>query len=550
MPEDNPVIARHRLAQLSVLPAHTDTRIAARIGGAQTGASAAAGTGQLVIGISGARRNATVAACSRGTLVAVCEQERLSRMRGVPLERGRLPVEAVEAVLRLAGERHPSEVHLYAVAEEAAVLPAELRVARVEHHKAHAASAFYTSPFERAAVLVCDRHSNPCTSVWVADGAGLQHVASVDAAGGGLAGLYSDCARVFGFGAGQEHRLEALARLDRGREADGFDRVRKGAAGSEGGLLALVAEWLAAQNGQEPLRHRAQVASAFQAYVGRRLLETVSDARASTGMRHLCVAGGLFYNTCFNTMIRQSGIFDDVFVAPNPGNAGLACGAALVAAEPLDRRAPLAVSPFLGPEYDPHEIKCTLENCKLSYDYGDERQVIAATVDALQRGQLVGWFQGRMEWGHRALGNRSILASPLSSYVLDNLNVFLKQRERHRTYGVSVPEADASVWFLGPPRARFMEFEYEVIDRERFRNLLPDGATTVRVQTIPEDDAAFRRYLLLHRAFGQATGVPVLVNTSFNGFSEPIVCSPRDAIRVFFGTGLDMLVLDRFIVRK
>jgi carbamoyltransferase len=155
-----------------------------------------------------------------------------------------------------------------------------------------------------------------------------------------------------------------------------------------------------------------------------------------------------------------------------------------------------------------------------------------------------------MEWGHRALGNRSILASPLSPYVLDNLNLFLKQREQHRTYGLSVPEDDVAKLFVGPPRSRFMEYDYEVVERERFRLVLPNGATTLRVQTIPERDDTFRRYRLLHKAFGAATGTPVLVNTSFNGFLEPIVCSPRDAIRVFFGTGLDILVLDRFVVRK
>ena len=105
-----------------------------------------------------------------------------------------------------------------------------------------------------------------------------------------------------------------------------------------------------------------------------------------------------------------------------------------------------------------------------------ERESIAAAVDALQHGRLVGWFHGRMEWGHRALGNRSILASPLSPYVLDNLNVFLKHRERYRTYGLSVTEADAPGLFLGPPISRFMEYDYEIIDRDKFKNVLPNKA--------------------------------------------------------------------------
>ena len=152
-----------------------------------------------------------------------------------------------------------------------------------------------------------------------------------------------------------------------------------------------------------------------------------------------------------------------------------------------------------------------------------------------------------MEWGHRALGNRSILASPLSPYVLDNLNLFLKQRERYRAYGLSVREEDASQYFDGPRRSSWMEYEYGLKDRDRFRHVLPAGASTLRVQTVDRSAAFFQE---LHEAFANATGTGVLVNTSFNGFSEPIVCSPRDAIRVFYGTGLDVLIIDRFVVRK
>jgi carbamoyltransferase len=128
--------------------------------------------------------------------------------------------------------------------------------------------------------------------------------------------------------------------------------------------------------------------------------------------------------------------------------------------------------------------------------------------------------------------------------------VFLKQRQRYRAYGLSILESDVPRFLRGPRASRFMQFEYEVADRDGLRNVLPEGAVSLRVQTIPENDHEYRRFAALHSAFGQATGLPVLVNTSFNGFSEPIVCSPRDAIRVFFGTGIDMLVLDRFVVRK
>ena len=251
-------------------------------------------------------------------------------------------------------------------------------------------------------------------------------------------------------------------------------------------------------------------------------------------------------------MLQQSGLFDAVFTPPNPGNAGTAVGAAAGWAETEGFPPPARVSPFLGPDYDGEVIKRTLDNCKLSYELVNEQQAIDLTVDALCHGLLVGWFQGRMEWGHRALGNRSILASPLSPYVLDNLNVFLKRRARHRAYGLSVRQEDVSPIFSGPEASPYMEFEYQPRDDQQFRAVAPRGTRTIRVQTVPDhpDEVSSQRYRRLHEAFGAATGVPVLVNTSFNGFLEPMVCSPRDAIRVFFGTGLDVLVLDRFVVRK
>ena len=515
-----------------------------------------ASTDTLIIGVSGARQNAAVAACVNGELRAFCEQERLTRVRRVGLEPGSLPAEALDAVLRLAGGFQPADIRSYVMAEDAAELPAALSATRVGHHVGHAAAAYYASPFDAAAVLVCDQHSSEQVSVWSATPARLvsNNWPACPAGLDGFASLYSACSALFGFLRGQEHQLEALARLATGGDADRFNDVigyTDGALWTSPRWTSVVGEWLS-DEAEAPLPHRARVASAFQQHLGRLLLMLVGDVRARTDARHLCVGGGLFYNTYFNTLIRQSAIFDDVFVAPNPGNAGLAAGAALAMSETRRERSPDALSPFLGPRYDRDEIKAILDNCKLSYECLSEGEVIATTVDELRRGRLVGWFQGRMEWGHRALGNRSILASPLSPHVLENLNVFLKQRQRHRAYGLSVGEADATRYVLGPPTSRFMEYQYQLADPGLFRHVTPEGATALRVQTIPEgpEDGPFRRFRLLHKAFGDATGVPVLVNTSFNGFSEPIVCSPRDAVRVFYGTGLDMLVLDRFVIRK
>src|SRR5262249_35230101 len=168
------------------------------------------------------------------------------------------------------------------------------------------------------------------------------------------------------------------------------------------------------------------------------LVESLREVQRRLGASNLCLAGGLFYNTSINTRILESRVFDRVFIPVHPGNPGLAIGCALaVSPQRSLQPAENVVPPFFGPEYEPADIKAVLDNCKLSYEYEHEDRVIERTIEALCRGDLVGWFQGRMEWGPRALGNRSILASPFAPYVLENLNTFLKHRESYRSYAVS-----------------------------------------------------------------------------------------------------------------
>jgi carbamoyltransferase len=209
---------------------------------------------------------------------------------------------------------------------------------------------------------------------------------------------------------------------------------------------------------------------------------------------------------------------------------------------------PQRLSPFLGPSFDPDQIKAVLDNCKLRYDWLGEGTLIDVAVRHLREGRLVAWFEGRMEWGPRALGARSILASPFAPFVLENLNHFLKRRESWRGFALSTLADEAPAHFSGPAEAPFMECDYRPLEPARFRHVLPSEGAHVRMHTVTDD--APPRFRAVLRAFGRASGVGCLVNTSFNGFHEPIVCSPRDAIRVFFGSGLDVLILDQFVVSK
>jgi carbamoyltransferase len=519
------------------------------------GTFSAATHAPLTIGLSGSRQNAAVSLSVDGQIVAFCEQERVTRVRRAGLLPGRLPAEAIDAVLGCLEPGTGGSIAEIVTAEDLA-LPPDLpaKVSRVGHHRAHAATAFYLSPFDAAAVLICDSQSSEATSVWTGAGGALSQEDWGAASASSFAAVYEAGAGLFGFGHERLHDFEALARLEARADAGALGpalRYENGALQTAPDWEAVVRVQLGVDSGNS-IRQQARVASAFQSHMGALLLALAGDVRRRTSQRRLCLGGGLFYNTYFTTLIRQSGLFDDVFVAPNPGNAGLAIGAILDGAPPSRRQTSTRLSPFLGPEYLPDVIKATLDNCKLSYEYLGECELIEATVRALTKGALVGWFQGRMEWTHRALGHRSILASPVSPYVLDNLNVFLKHRPPYRAYGLSIPVDRAAEFFDGPPTSAFMEYEYRPRDPELFKHVMPAGVTSLRLQTLDEPAAGKQRdrFDTLHRAFGRATGVPALVNTSFNGLSEPMVCSPRDAIRVFFGTGLDVLVMDGFIVRK
>jgi carbamoyltransferase len=366
--------------------------------------------------------------------------------------------------------------------------------------------------------------------------------------GSGLTDLYSECAAVVGFASSAgEQRLEALARLapdHRDARVDGLFSTDGISIATKPGWQAALDTWVADAKARGGLVACAGLAAALQNRIIELFLSLLEHVRQRTTDGELCLAGSLFYNSAINTVARQSKRFTDVFVPIDPGNPGLALGTALHA----NRRAPQLLAPFLGPAYDAKEIKATLDNCKLRYDWKNDDAVVELAVSALRKGMLVAWFEGGMEWGPRALGGRSILANPFSPYVLENLNGFLKRRQPWRGYGLSVLKEALGQHFDGPSDAPFMESDYRVRDPIAFKHALPVEGSKVRVHAV--DRRSPRRFRRLLEAFGSATGVPCLVNTSFNGFHEPIVCNPRDAVRVFYGSGVDMLVVEQFVLVK
>ncbi len=498
----------------------------------------------MIAGLVGGLRNGSAALADHGTLVGVCAQERVTRMRSNPSREAGMPDLALDLLLQRQG-RSRGDVSRYVIAQASDDADAGNGMERIGLHFAHACTAYLSSPFSSAAIVICD-HEAPRVSVWHGQGSAIDPM-EWPWHGAGFADVFSRFAAALGFRSDTgDFQLEALARLrpdSRDARLDALVAREDGAIVVDPSLERLVDQWLAGDHDAGSPK-RAEMASALQLRLGDLLLTLLAEVRQRLGADHLCLGGNFFYHSSMNTLARQAGVFTDVFVPVDPGHSGLSVGAALLALG----KSPAPVSPFLGPSYSAHETKETLDNCKLHYSWESEEGAVTAAVKALQQGQLVAWFDGPMEWGSRALGARCILANPTAPYVLENLNRFLKRREPWRGYALSGLPQTVAEHFDGPPRSPFMECDYRPRDRSRFRHLLPSPEAAVRVHTVSE--TALPRFTRLLEAFGDASGLPLLINTSFNGFHEPIVCSPRDAVRVFYGSGIDLLVVDRFLLRK
>jgi len=250
--------------------------------------------------------------------------------------------------------------------------------------------------------------------------------------------------------------------------------------------------------------------------------------------------------------LESSGKFSGVFVQPAGGNSGTALGAVFEAWHGLYHESGrvLLGNLCLGPGYSAEQIKRVLENCKLRFRYlltADE--LIDTAVSQLSENKIVAWMHGRMEFGPRALGNRSILASPLDPYSAENLNAYIKHREGFRKFAASVPAEMAEEYFEVGPNARYLATVGKV--RERHKKSFGSAILArdlIRVHAVSEQDNPLY-WKLLHAA-GKKSGLPVLYNTSFNLFGEPLVCTPRDAVRSFYSSGIDALFVGNFLLQK
>jgi carbamoyltransferase len=467
------------------------------------------------------------------------------------------------------------------------------------HHISHAASAFYCSPYGEAAILTVDGVGEWATATF-----GRGHDKSIELLGEiryphSLGLLYSVFTAFLGFEVNEgEYKVMGMAPYGTPKYVDD---VRKLVRFGEDGGFSLEMDYFSyhhspdrAFNGKferlfgpprDPESHFFTEASGYPAYFGERpsnyaelcrqnqhyadiaasiqrvteeiLLGMTRAVHAKTGLSRLCMAGGVALNSVANGRILRETPFEELYVQPAAGDGGGAIGAALYVYHAVlgQPRKFVMEHAYLGEEHSEEKIQHFLDENHIPYAYvEDDDRLMVRVVDALQEGKVIGWFQGRFEWGPRALGNRSILADPRRHDMKDIVNTKIKFREPYRPFAPSVLVDRAAEYYdLGDPErhypARFMLLVVDV--REGKRALVPapthvDG--TGRLQTVFRETNP--RYYRLIETFDKATGVPVVLNTSFNLKGEPIVNGPAEAYSTFTRSGMDMLVLNHFIVRK
>lgn len=450
----------------------------------------------------------------------------------------------------------------------------------IEHHRAHLASCFFVSPFERAALLSIDGFGDFISTMW---GTGVEN--SYEVLGQvefphstGI--VYTATTQFLGFPHyGDEGKVMGLAPYGRPRFIDTFrdiirtenegkfrlnlDYFRHHAEGVDmswddgspriGRIYSSAFEraFGPARVSAEQLTDRERdIAASLQLRLEEVAFHILNHLHLKTGLTDLGLAGGVAYNSVMNGKILLNTAFRRVFVQPAAGDSGTAIGVCYDIYNRLlkNKRSEILEVAYTGPEFSPEQIRVEIERNGLEYRELTDSEVTSAAAHDIAEGLVVGWFQGRMEFGPRALGNRSILADPRRVEMKDVLNKRIKKRESFRPFAPSILEDRVGDYFEQTHPAPTMLMVYQV--RSEKRLVVPaithvDGSGRLQTVTMSGNP----RYYELISAFNDLTGVPVILNTSFNE-NEPIVCTPRDAIECFQKTRMDVLYIENFSIRR
>lgn len=576
-----------------------------------------------ILGINAYHANASAALLCDGRLVTAVEEERFNRVKyaaGFPvnairhcLSEAGLTIKDIDHVAvprnpwarlatklfyavqmpRFTLDRYHALKHFKGIHEDLAaafdVDPKTTRMPfhRIEHHVAHLASAFFVSPFDRAAVLSTDGLGDFASTMW-ATGEGNHLKVHGSVAFPHSLGLYytalsqylgfwkfGDEYKVMGLAAyGEPNFAEELRRIVTPRDGKGFSlglkyfchhRTGPEMTWQENGktpvLGKLFSPYLEERLGKtrpadEPVSKKHQdIAASMQAVLEEAYFRLLNHLHKIVPQSRICLAGGVAFNCVANGKIFDHTPFSEVYVQPAAGDAGLSVGAAYYVYHQIlgQPRTFVMDHAYWGPQFTPEAIGKSLENSHVR-DLGltvqklSDEELVRLTAKRIADGKIVGWFQGRAEWGPRALGNRSILVDPRRAEMKDILNQRIKHRETFRPFAPSILEEATGQFFERSHPSPFMNLAYAVRPEKRATIPAPthvDG--TGRLQTVSRQTNP--RYWALIKEFEKLTGVPVLLNTSFNE-NEPIVLTPKEALDCFLRTRMDVLALGNYLIEK
>jgi carbamoyltransferase len=552
-----------------------------------------------VLGLSGGfGHDAAACLVNDGRLIAMVEEERLVRIKRAPamapvfsalycLEEAQLSIEDIDLITlswipdhdpATRSARQVPQLFTEHEAFQGKKLPP---IEFIDHHIAHAASAYYSSGFERAVILVVDGHGEG-VSVTAAYGDG--RTISVLRSYGveqSLGHFYESVTRYIGLGRSAEGKFMGLAGYgqpvydfpiiqltDDGYRID----IKEGPASSTleryFHTCQIWDEWLYATFGPplvpsfhlDMTRGRGKrdlpfttrhydIAASAQQKLEQVILHVVKNLVQQTGCRNVVLSGGVCLNSSMNGALQHSGMIDGLYIFPASNDAGGSFGAALEGCRQAGHlsQATSIQSAAWGPAYDDADIYAALKSAGLTASQHDDISNVAASL--LANGNVIGWFQGRLEVGPRALGQRSILSSPAQASFHSRVNKEIKYREIWRPFAPSILREQAERYLKDAVSSPFMLLTFDVSEEQKTN--IPavvhvDGTT--RPQTV--ERSLLPEYWELIHAFEQKTGIPMVLNTSFNLDSEPIVCTPIDALRTFYSCGLDALVLGHFLISK
>jgi carbamoyltransferase len=540
----------------------------------------------IVLGINGGFRAGyqDVSAClvQHGKVIAAIEEERLSRVK---YSAGRLPYLSVLEVLKIAGL---SITDIDVVAFHGSTWEAEIDgrvqqyflhhfgysppVKRYHHHSCHAAGAFYSSPFDEALIITMDNSGDGIsTQIAIGKGAEIQILKRFERPDS-LGLFYSMVTQFCGFtkdsdeyklmglaayGDRSKHDFSWLIHFDNEDLKLNINYINK--VGAKAPSLhrdeMIFNELFAAKMGmgrrlpnQTITQVYKDIAASAQLHLENLVLQIASHYLHKTGQKNLCTAGGVALNCLMNQRLMNELPIDGLFVQPASTDAGISMGAAWLATYEAGEKPVAPVDTFLGNEYSDEEIKSILDICQIAYQKTDDPAEQAAIL--ISQNKVIGWYQGRMEFGPRALGNRSILANPGMPNIQLVVNRKIKFREGFRPFGASVLEEDAARYFDGKlPVSPYMTLTYKV--KKDMTGPLA-GVThadgSCRIQTVTSKQNKLYYDLLRH--LKNKTGVGACLNTSFNLKYEPIVCTPQQAIATFYASGLDALIIGHYLIWK